>query len=477
MMSRTGSEPSMSDGVADRPAGMPGQPWGTGGGTAGSPWHAQQTDAVGKEHAGKWSPMNMEEVLRRENMQEAFKRVKQNQGAPGVDGMTIDELGPALITRWEAIRNEIREDRYQPQPVRKVEIPKPDGKGTRTLGIPTVIDRLIQQAILQVLQPHFDATFSDASFGFRPGRSAHQAVERAREHIAAGHRWVVDMDLEKFFDRVNHDVLMSRLARRVKDVCILHLIRRYLTAGMMVDGLVSERTQGTPQGGPLSPLLSNVLLDEWDKELERRGHRFVRYADDSNVYVRSKAAGERVLASADRFLTEVLRLKINHDKSAVDRPWNRKFLGFTFTSHFQPRVKVSPQSVKRFKDKFRDEFRRGRGRNLGTFVNELAPIHRGWMAYYRKAEVRVTFEELDQWIRRKLRCILWRQWKSPDTQCRELVARGLPLERAKLATSGGHGPWWNAGASHMGHAVPNAYLSKLGLFSFLDEHMRLKRSS
>jgi RNA-directed DNA polymerase len=475
MMGRTGSEPSMPDGAADRPAGMPGQPCTDRGGTARETWHAQQTGAVGEEPAGKWSPMNIEEVLRRENMQDALKRVKQNQGAPGVDGMTVDELAPALVARWEAIRKEILEDRYQPQPVRKVEIPKPDGKGTRTLGIPTVIDRLIQQALLQVLQPHFDATFSDGSFGFRPGRSAHQAIERAREHIADGYRWVVDMDLEKFFDRVNHDVLMSRLARRIEDKRVLHLIRRYLTAGMMEGGLVSERTQGTPQGGPLSPLLSNVLLDELDKELERRGHRFARYADDCNVYVQSKAAGERVMASVERFLSEVLRLKVNREKSAVDRPWNRKFLGFTFTTNFQPRVKVSPQSVKRFKDNFRAEFRRGRGRNLGSFIKELAPSHRGWMAYYRIAEVKATFEELDSWIRRKLRCILWRQWKRPRTRYRELIARGLSPEQAKLSAGNGFGPWWNAGASHMNLAVPGAFLSKLGLVSFLGEHLRLKR--
>jgi len=418
--------------------------------------------------------MMIEEVLRRENMQEALKRVILNHGAPGVDGMTVDEVTPALVIRWEAIRKEILEDRYQPQPVRKVEIPKPDGKGMRTLGIPTVIDRLIQQAILQVLQPHFDATFSDGSFGFRPGRSAHQAIERAREHIASGCRWVVDMDLEKFFDRVNHDVLMSRLARRVADKRILHLIRRFLTAGVMVDGLVSERTQGTPQGGPLSPLLSNVLLDELDKELEKRGHRFARYADDCNVYVQSKAAGERVMASVERFLTDVLRLKVNREKSAVDRPWNRKFLGFSFTTQLKPRVKVSPQSVKRFKDKFREEVRRGRGRNLGAFIKELAPSHRGWMAYYRKAEVKGTFEELDLWIRRKLRCIMWRQWKRPKTRRRELTARGLSPEQARLSAGNGHGPWWNAGASHMNICVPIAFLSQLGLMSFLDEHLRLK---
>lgn len=467
----------MPDEAAETPAGMPEQPWKSGGGTAGGPWHAQQTGAVDKEHAREQSLITMEEVIRYENMQVALQRVQQNQGAPGVDGMTVDEMGPALLARWQVIRKELLEDRYQPQPVLKVEIPKPDGKGTRTLGIPTVIDRTIQQAILQVLQPHYDATFSDSSFGFRPGRSAHQAVDRAREHIAAGHRWVVDIDLEKFFDRVNHDVLMSRLARRIEDKRILHLIRRYLTAGMMEGGLVSQRTQGTPQGGPLSPLLSNVLLDELDRELERRKHRFARYADDANIYVKSKAAGERVMASVERFLSEVLRLKVNREKSAVDRPWNRKFLGFTFTMNYQPKVKVSPQSLKRFKGKFREEFRKGRGRNLEAFIKELAPSHRGWMAYYRKADVKAAFEELDQWIRRKLRCILWRQWKHPHKRLREMVARGLEPERAQRAASNGRGPWWNAGASHMGHCVPNAFLSKLGLVSFLDEFKKLMRST
>jgi len=475
-MSQTGSELSMPDEDAVNPAENPGRSGSTDGSTVGRPRPAQQTGAVSDDQAGMWPQITMEEVLRSENMKAAYHRVKDNKGCPGIDRMTVDELGPALQAQWEVIRKELLEDRYQPQLVLKVEIPKPDGGGTRSLGIPTVIDRLIQQAILQVLQPFYDATFSDASFGFRPGRSAHQAVERAREHIAAGHRWVVDVDLEKFFDRVNHDVLMSRLARRIEDKRILHLIRRYLTAGMMYGGLVSERSQGTPQGGPLSPLLSNVLLDELDRELERRRHRFVRYADDCNVYVRSEAAGKRVMASMERFLAEVLRLKVNREKSAVDRPWKRKFLGFTFTTHYQPKVRVSPKSLKRFKDKIRDEFRKGRGRNLGAFIKELGPILRGWMAYYRKAEVKAAFDELDQWIRRKLRCILWRQWKRPKTRCRELVARGLDPDRAKKATDTGRGAWWNAGASHMGHAVPNSYFKQLGLGSFLDEYQRLIRS-
>jgi RNA-directed DNA polymerase len=416
----------------------------------------------------------MEEVVCRENMLAAYQRVVGNKGAPGVDGITVDELASMLRGRWQAIREELLSDTYCPSPVLKVEIPKPGGKGMRMLGIPTVLDRLIQQALLQVMQPCFDPTFSDSSFGFRPGRSAHQALESAREHISAGHRWVVDMDLEKFFDRVNHDVLMSRLARRIKDKRILRLIRRYLQAGMMEDGLVSQRTEGTPQGGPLSPLLSNVLLDELDKELERRGHRFVRYADDCNVYVRSRHAGERVLTSLERFLWDRLRLTVNRDKSAVDRPWNRKFLGYTFTMHYQPKLKVAPESVKRFKGRLREMFRRGRGRRLADVIAALRPMLIGWVSYYRKSQVRITFEQLDQWIRRKLRAILWRQWKRPWTRAKNLIRRGLPARRAWISATNGRGPWWNAGASHMNQAVPTRYLSQLGLVSFVQESRRLE---
>ena len=419
--------------------------------------------------------MTMEEVLCRKNMLAAYQQVVGNKGAPGVDGVTVDALKPLLQTRWEAIREELLSDTYRPSPVRKVEIPKPGGKGVRTLGIPTVLDRLIQQALNQVLQRYFDPRFSDASFGFRPGRSAHQAIEQAREHIEAGHRWVVDMDLEKFFDRVNHDILMSRLARHIEDKRILRLIRRYLQAGMMENGLVSQRTEGTPQGGPLSPLLSNILLDELDGELKRRGHRFVRYADDCNIYVRSKAAGERVLTSVERFLRERLRLKVNREKSAVDRPWNRKFLGYTVTPHHRPKLKVSPQSVSRLKDNLRTIFRRGRGRSLRRVLEELRPVLRGWVSYYRKSQIRITFEELDQCIRRKLRAILWRQWKRSWTRARELIRRGLDHARAWTSATNGRGPWWNAGASHMNQAVPTRYLHQLGLVSLISESQRLMR--
>ena len=307
----------------------------------------------------------MDKVVSRENLLLAHRRVVQNKGAPGVDGMSVEELWAFCQKHWPAIRERLLKGTYVPQPVRKVEIPKSGGKGTRTLGIPTVLDRLIQQAALQVLSPIFDPTFSDGSFGFRPGRSTHDAVRRARQHMAAGHRWVVDMDLEKFFDRVNHDVLMARLRRRVEDRRVLVVINRYLQAGMMEGGIVSPRTEGTPQGGPLSPLLSNVLLDELDRELERRGHRFVRYADDCNVYVKSKRAGERVMESLERFLREKLRLKVNRDKSTVARPWERKFLGYSVTTHHQPKLKVAKESVKRFKDKLRQAFGMGRGRKIG----------------------------------------------------------------------------------------------------------------
>jgi len=415
----------------------------------------------------------MEQVVQRENLLAAYERVRANKGAPGVDGMTTDDLAGFCRGHWPRIREQLLGGTYVPQAVRKVEIPKPDGKGVRTLGIPTVLDRLIQQALLQVLTPIFDPGFSDSSFGFRPGRSTHQAVIRAREHIAAGHRWVVDMDLEKFFDRVNHDVLMSRVARKVKDKRVLRLIRRYLQAGVMEGGVSSPRTEGTPQGGPLSPLLSNVLLDDLDRELEKRGHRFVRYADDCNVYVRSKAAGERVLDSLERFLSARLRLKVNRAKSAVARPWERKFLGYSVTVHRDPKLKVSPQSVKRLKQKLRPMMRAGRGRSLARVCRELGPVLRGWVAYYRLSDVKAAFEALDEWLRRKLRCIVWRQWRRARTCFKELCRAGLDRMRAAASAYNGRGPWWHAGASHMNHALPTRTLRAAGLLSLLEEHRRL----
>jgi RNA-directed DNA polymerase len=408
----------------------------------------------------------MEAVVERENMFAALRRVKSNKGSAGVDGMSVDALGGYLREHWPRIKVELLNGCYQPSPVRRVEIPKPGGKGIRQLGIPTVLDRLIQQALHQVLQPVFDPLFSDSSYGFRSGRSAHQAVSAAREYVVSGRSWVVDMDLEKFFDRVNHDILMSRLARRVKDKEVLRLVRRYLQAGVMVGGLVSWSTEGTPQGGPLSPLLSNILLDDLDKELERRGHAFCRYADDCNIYVRSKRAGENVLVSISRFLEQRLKLKVNRDKSAVDRPNKRSFLSYSVVHHKHPRLKVAPKSIARFKAKLRMRFRQGRGRNLGRFIQEdLMPLIRGWLNYFRLAEVKGVFEELDGWIRRKLRCILWRQWKRAFTRARNLVKLGLAEERAWKSATNGRGPWWNSGASHMNHALPKKYFDALGLMS------------
>jgi RNA-directed DNA polymerase len=418
----------------------------------------------------------MEEALRRENMLAAYKRVLANGGAPGVDGMTVEELMPHCQKYWTQIREKLLSGTYYPQPIRKTEIPKPGGKGIRTLGIPTVLDRMIQQALLQVLTPIFDPTFQDESFGFRPGRSAQQAVERAREYVAAGYRWVVDLDLEKFFDRVNHDVLMALVAKRVKDKRVLTLIRRYLQAGMMEGGLVSPRVEGTPQGGPLSPLLSNILLDELDKELKRRGHKFARYADDCNVYTQSKAAGERIMASLERFLERRLRLKVNRDKSAVARPWTRKFLGYSVTSEHKPRLRVAPQSVKRLKGHLRGLLRKARGRNLGRVIRELNRVNRGWIGYYRKVETLTTLEVLDKWIRRKLRAILWRQWKRSRTRLRKLCELGLPRDQAKASASNGRGPWWNAGARHMQTALPTLWFYRQGFVSLLDEHRRLAAS-
>jgi RNA-directed DNA polymerase len=416
----------------------------------------------------------MEAVVERENMAQALKRVETNKGAPGVDNMPVTELRGYLRAHWPRIKEELLEGRYEPSPVRRVEIPKPDGKGMRQLGIPTVVDRLIQQALQQVMTPHFDPGFSERSYGFRPGRSAHDAVRQAREYVSEGRRWVVDMDLEKFFDRVNHDILMARVARRVKDKRVLRVIRRYLQAGMMEGGLVRQRVEGTPQGGPLSPLLSNILLDDLDKELEKRDHAFCRYADDCNLYVRSKRAGERVMTSITRFLRERLKLKVNPEKSAVDRPWNRKFLGYSMTPNRQPRLKAAPRSVERLKSKLRTLFRQGRGRNIPAFIRELAPVLRGWVNYFCLAEVKDIMEELDGWIRRKLRGLYWRQWKHSYTRAKNLMKRGLGEARAWHSASNGRGPWWNAGASHMNQAFPKKFFDSLGLVSLLDQLLWLQ---
>jgi len=431
------------------------------------PGVARQAVTAAAESIGPPTDTLMEEVLRRENLFAALKRVKANKGAPGVDGMSVEELPSYLREAWPAIREQLLSETYAPSPVREVHLPKPGG-GTRMLGIPTVLDRLITQGILQVMSPIFDRDFSAHSYGFRPGRSAHQAIEQARRYMEQGNRWVVDLDLEKFFDQVNHDLLMSRVARKIKDKRLLRLIRRYLTAGIMQGGLVSIREAGTPQGSPLSPLLSNILLDEFDKELERRGHCFCRYADDANVYVRSRRAGERVMASLTRFLESKLRLKVNRAKSAVDRPWKRKFLGYTVTNHRSPRLKPAPQSVQRAKDRIREITHKGRGRNILRVIKEINQFTRGWVGYFRLATVKQAFDTLDQWLRRRLRKILWEQWKKPKTRFRRLVALGVNAERARKATATGLGAWWNAGASHMHAAITNRLLAQWGLLSLLD---------
>ncbi|MDR3578598.1 MAG: group II intron reverse transcriptase/maturase [Oryzomonas sp.] len=418
----------------------------------------------------------MEKIVSRGNMMAAYSRVISNKGAPGVDGMPVTTLMDYLRQEWPRIREELLAGTYHPQPVRKVEIPKPGG-GTRMLGIPTVLDRLIQQAVQQVINPLFDPGFSESSYGFRPKRSAHQAVKAAQKHVANGLRWVVDIDLEKFFDRVHHDTLMSLVKRKVGDRQVLSLIDSYLKAGILEGGVTSPRVEGTPQGGPLSPLLSNILLDELDEELEKRGHAFCRYADDCNIYVATRTSGERVMASITGYLSERLKLTVNQAKSAVDRPWKRSFLSYSMTWHRKPRLTVATKAVDRLKANLKTIFRRGRGKKLQTTIEETTPKLRGWVNYFRHAEVKGVFEELDGWLRRKLRRILWKQWKHPFTRAKNLTRLGLSEATAWRSATNGHGPWWNAGAAHMNKAVPKSYFDKLGLVSFIDQHHRLQHTS
>ena len=419
----------------------------------------------------------MDAVVERENMRQAYSRVMRNKGAAGVDEMPVADLKAHLQRHWPQIKEDLLAGRYEPMAVRSVSIPKPNGKGERLLGIPTVTDRLIQQALHQVLSPIFDVGFSESSFGFRPGRHARQAVQQARQYVSDGRRWVVDLDLEKFFDRVNHDILMSRVAHRIEDQRVLRLIRRYLEAGMLSGGMISARRQGTPQGGPLSPLLSNILLDELDKELERRGHCFCRYADDCTIYVRTKRSGERVMASVSQFLECRLRLQVNTAKSVVARPWQRTFLGYSMTFHHRPRLRVPAEVVARLRAKLKDVFRRGRGNSLSRVIAELTPILRGWMNYFRDTEVKGVLEALDGWLRRKLRTLLWRRWKRSQTRARNLMRRGMAEVRAWTSATNGRGPWWNAGASHMNQSFPKSYFDRSGLVSLLDHYHFLKHAS
>jgi RNA-directed DNA polymerase len=404
----------------------------------------------------------MEEVCQRENLWKALKRVQANKGSPGVDGMTVRQLSGYLKRHWRKIREQLLQGTYRPQPVKRVEISKPEG-GVRKLGVPTALDRFIQQAVLQVLQRRWDRTFSEHSYGFRPGRSAHQAVAQAQAYIAEGHRYTVDIDLEKFFDQVNQDMLVGRVAKRVEDKRLLRLIRAFLNAGVMENGLVSPTEEGTPQGGPLSPLLSNLMLDDLDRELTRRGLRFVRYADDCNIYVRSRRAGERVMGSITRFITGKLKLKVNQEKSAVARPWQRKFLGFSFTAANEPKRRIAPKTLLRFKKRIRELTKRNRGVSLKRMVEQLRRYLIGWHGYFGFCQTPSVLRDLDSWIRRRLRCFQWKQWKRGRTRFAELRKRGASKRQAATTAGSTRGPWHLSRSPTLNLALPGAYFDSLGL--------------
>ena len=425
--------------------------------------------------AGTLAHRLMEAVVEPRNIRLALKRVKANKGSAGVDGMSVADLAAYLAVHWPEIRASLLEGEYCPAPVRRVEIPKPDG-GMGQLGIPTVLDRLIQQAIHQVMEPLYDPSFSTSSYGFRPGRSAHQALQSAREHVASGKAWVVDLDLEKFFDRVNHDVLMSRLARRIGDKRLLRLIRRYLEAGVLSDGVVVTRVEGTPQGGPLSPLLANILLDEFDKELERRGHVFCRYADDCNIYVSSKRAAERVMSSMTQFLETRLKLRVNRAKSAVARPSERKFLGMRIVGAAKAHISLAPKSLLRFKTTIRRITKRNRGVSFAQVLRELNQATMGWVNYFALAQVKSICRALDSWIRRRLRCFLWKQWKTYSNRLSHLRKAGVGPWLAWGMVSGKHGPWNASGSPALTMAVPNHYLEEQGYKSLLERYLALASS-
>jgi len=406
----------------------------------------------------------MEEVCERENLKRALRRVQANKGGPGIDGMTVEALPGFLREHWPVIRERLLAGAYRSQPVRRVEIPKPGG-GERVLGIPTVVDRFVQQAILQVLQPRWDPTFSEASFGFRPGRSAHQAVELAQRYIAGGRRWVVDIDLEKFFDRVNHDVLMARVAKRVEDKRVLKVLRGFLTAGVLVGGLVESVDEGTPQGGPLSPILSNLLLDDLDRELERRGHQFVRYADDCNIYVASERAGERVMVSITAFLERKLKLRVNRGKSAVAPVQRRQFLSFSFFFDRNGAVKrrIAAKALRRFGGTVRKKTRRNRNVSIKAMVGDLGAYLKGWREYFGYCQTLGVLRDLDAWLRRRLRCVIWKQWKTSRRRYHNLRALGIGVTLAHMTAGSNRGPWAMSRSKGLQIALRNAYFDSLGL--------------
>ena len=418
----------------------------------------------------------MEEIVSRDTMLKALRRVQKNGGAPGVDGMTVEELSPWLNEHWSETRTALLEGTYQPMPVRRVEIPKPNG-GVRMLGIPTSLDRLIQQAVLQVLNPIFDPEFSQYSFGFRPNRRQWDAVAAARYYAVQGYEWVCDLDISKFFDRVNHDLLMARVARKVEDKRVLKLIRSYLKAGIMVNGVVMDNEEGTPQGGPLSPLLSNIYLDDLDKELDKRGHHFARFADDANIYVHSRRAGERVMKSVTKFLEERLRLQVNQEKSAVGRPWKRKFLGFSLYKHKgEYKIRLAPQTAERFKNKVRSLTNRNRSQNLAERIKEINSYVQGWLGYYCLIETPSKVRELESWVRRRMRACVWKTWKRVRTRYRELRALGLPEEDVHRLANARKGPWRMAGGP-LNKVLTNAYWRKQGLIGLTETYERLRQPS
>lgn len=444
----------------------------------------QQVKPVGEDQSaepfparddGKSDERVWDAVFARANLFAALKRVESNKGAAGIDGMTVKELSGYLKAHWLEVREALESGKYQPSPVRRVEIPKPDG-GVRQLGIPTVLDRLIQQAIAQVLTPMFDAVFSPHSYGFRPGRSAHQAVQKSQAYIRQGYDWVVDIDLEKFFDRVNHDMLMARVARVVKDKRVLKLIRAYLESGVMLNGVVMDTEEGTPQGGPLSPLLSNIMLTDLDRELEERGHKFVRYADDCNIYVKTERAGGRVLESVKQYLEKKLKLKVNPKKSKVERATRAKFLGFSFWKRKgEVFIRLAKRTKERFAEKIRHLTKRTRSGKMEDIVSEVNRYTRGWIGYYRLATTPSVYQEMDEWIRRRLRQIQWKRWKRGRTRYRELVRLGVPPKRAALGAVG-TSPWRMSHSPIIHEALNNAFWRSTGLESIAERYNQLRYS-